>query len=307
MSQESSTTSDNPQPASAPAPHIAERGVVVNGLRLASAMNDAPRAFMTRVPLVVLPSAGFVWRDYEPILAHFATERRAFALDWPGFGASAKPSPSDFAYDVGNLGDIFSGWLDGMGIARAVLLGNGIGAAIAFAYAQQHPKRVLGLALVSPAGFSRPDLTSQLVSRAAASPGLLRRLHPLATSLLLGPTNDAVESVLERHRALRAASDAAASTAALAALWRSLRTSAPDLLATAGEMTAATVVIRGALDPLVTAADARRTAEAIGSHGALEVTLPNAGHLPFLQEPQRFYAALAGLLGTAELRAAELS
>jgi hypothetical protein len=37
------------------------------------------------------------------------------------------------------------------------------------------------------------------------------------------------------------------------------------------------------------------------------VTLPEAGHLPFLQQPQRCYAALDGLLGTAELAAAQMS
>src|SRR5258707_15413830 len=73
--------------------HIAERGVVVQGLRLATAMSDAPRALLRHAPLVVLPAAGHSWSDYRPILERFATERRVFALDWPGFGGSAKPAP----------------------------------------------------------------------------------------------------------------------------------------------------------------------------------------------------------------------
>src|SRR5258708_19241174 len=81
-----------------PQARIAERGIVVQGLRLATAMSDAPRALLRHAPLVVLPAAGHAWSDYRPILERFATERRVFALDWPGFAASAKPPPPHFHY-----------------------------------------------------------------------------------------------------------------------------------------------------------------------------------------------------------------
>ncbi|HKT37943.1 MAG TPA: hypothetical protein VJR48_06190, partial [Ktedonobacterales bacterium] len=84
MSSESST--------SEPSVKLAERGVVVGGVRLASAMNDTPRAILARAPLIVLPAAAFAWQDYTTILEHFAPERRVFTLDWPGFGASEKPA-----------------------------------------------------------------------------------------------------------------------------------------------------------------------------------------------------------------------
>jgi hypothetical protein len=47
-------------------------------------------------------------------------------------------------------------------------------------------------------------------------------------------------------------------------------------------------------------------AEALGGaegKGALEVVLPDAGHLPFLQQPTRFFAAVEGLIATAEINA----
>src|SRR5215471_13265330 len=89
-----------PATAKAETSRLAERAVQVAGLRIATAMNDVPRALMTRVPLVVLPAANHSWQDYRLILERFAPERRVFALDWPGFGASDKPSPSDFAYNM---------------------------------------------------------------------------------------------------------------------------------------------------------------------------------------------------------------
>src|SRR5947209_7334655 len=111
-------------PSSANAARIVERGVMVNGLRLAAAMNDDQRGLLPRVPLIVLPEIGFVWGDYLPLLERFAPERRVFALDWPGFGASAKPSPTEYAYSVASYVEALSGWLDGLGIARGVLVAN---------------------------------------------------------------------------------------------------------------------------------------------------------------------------------------
>lgn len=275
----------------------------VTGVRIATAMSDAPRALLARAPLVVLPSPGFVWRDYMAVMERFASERRVFALDWPGFGASDQPATSDFAYTLDHYHELFGGWLDSVGIARGVLLAGGLAAIVALRFAAAHPARVAGLALVAPHGFSAPGFTTRVTHWAATAPRLLRRTWPLTTSLLIGPATTLSAPVAERHRLLRRARGHAVSIAAHTALWRTLPSLA-ELTATASTVAAPATVIRGALDPLVTAADARRAAEAVGSHGALEITLPGAGHLPFLQQPDRFAAALGGLLNTAELQAA---
>ncbi len=297
-----------PAPQSPPAPtnNIAERGVRVEGVRIATAMSDAPRPLLARAPLVLLPSPGFVWRDYLSVMQRFAGERRVFALDWPGFGGSDHPAPADFAYTLDHYQEIFGAWLDSVGIARGVLLAGGLAAVVALRFTAAHPARVAGLALVSPHGFSAPGITARLTRWAATSPQLLRLTWPLTTSLLIGPATALSAPVAERHRELRRAPTHATAIAAHVALWRSLPPLA-DLSSTAKSVAAPAAVIRGALDPIVTAADARRAAEATGSHGALEITLPGAGHLPFLQQPDRFAAALAGLLNTAEIQAAALS
>src|SRR5262249_25458527 len=122
-----------------------------------------------------------------------------------------------------------------------------------------------------------------------------------------GPTTGATRAVMDRQQERRATDHDNASIAAYAALWRSFDTPAADLSAIAREVTAPAMVVRGALDPIITAADARRAAEALGANTgkrALEVVLPNAGHLPFLQDPERFLKAVEGLLMTAEVNAA---
>lgn len=294
------------QPAeSISAPPIAERAVQVQGMRLATAMNDAPRALLARAPLVVLPAIGPVWSDYRAILERFARERRVFALDWPGFGASDKPAPTTFAYSAASYADVLAGWMDALGIARAVFLGNGIGATAALLYAAAHPTRALGLALAAPLGFASPSLTGELLGKAAGNPTLLRLLEPTTYALALGPTTAATEAALAGYRARRASADATHTREATAALWRSLQSPTGDLPTLARNVATPSIILRGELDPLVTMADSRRAAEALGPRGALEVILPDAGHLPFLQQPTRFFKALDGLL--AEANAAMLS
>jgi pimeloyl-ACP methyl ester carboxylesterase len=191
-----------------------------------------------------------------------------------------------------------------------VLVANGIAAAVALRYAALHPRRVLGLALLAPVGFPTGARSSQLVSRLLGSAPLLRRIEPLATSLALGPdSTPEVKAVSERHRTLRSDPNLRVSLAAISALWRDATAaeSQTNLMETAKALEVPTIVLRGAMDPLVTAPEAHTAAESIGGHGALEVTLPEAGHLPFLQQPQRCYSALDGLLGTAELAAAQTS
>lgn len=279
---------------------IAERTVLVRGVRLATAVNTVPSAHLRRTPLVILPAANHTWRDYLPILERFAPERRVVALDWPGFGGSDQPAPGAFAYSAEGYAGVLGPWLDGLGIGRAVLLGNSVGGAAAVLYALARPERVAGLALVAPVGFTPPGLARAAASRLLGTPWVLGRIEPWLTSLSLGPANPATRAIVAAHRARRGTSAYRASIAAYAALWRSFDTPAADLAARAREVRARAIVIRGALDPIISAADARRAAQALGERGAFEALLPGAGHLPFLQQPGAFVSALRGLLEAIE-------
>jgi pimeloyl-ACP methyl ester carboxylesterase len=279
---------------------MAERALIVHGLRLATAVNTVPREALSRPPLVVLPAAGHAWGDYHSVLDRFAAERRVAALDWPGFGASARPSPAEFAYSAESYADLLGPWLDGLGIARAVLLGNSVGAAAAVCFALTHPERVAGLALVDPGGFTPSGLLRTLACRTLGTPGILARVEPSFTAFYLGPANPATRQIVAQHRAQRRAPEYPAYIAAYAALWRSFDTPAADLAPQAPAIRAPALVVRGALDPVVSAADVRRATSALGEHGALEVVLLRAGHLPFLQQPGPFNSAVRGLLETVE-------
>ena len=279
---------------------IAERAVLVRGVRIATAVNTVPREALGRTPLVVLPAAGHTWADYRPILEHFAAERRVAALDWPGFGASDKPLPATFTYSAEGYAALLGPWMDGLGLGRAVLLGNSVGGAVAVLHALAQPQRVAGLVLVAPGGFTPPGPWRALACRILGTPWVLARVEPAFTSLYLGPANPATRQIVAAHRALRATPTYRATIAAYAALWRSFDTPAADLAARARDVRARAIVVRGALDPVISAADARRATESLGERGAFEVVLPEAGHLPYLQQPAAFLSAVRGLLDTVE-------
>ncbi len=284
-----------------PRAELSERGVVIEGQRIASVMSDGPRALLAHAPLIALPDVGASWQEYRAILARFASSRRVFALDWPGFGGSARPAPADFAYTLEHYTALFGQWLDSLGVARAVLLGHGLAAGVVTRYAAAHPLRALGLALVGPLGFApAPPRAEKLAWRALRSPRLLRLAEPTLTALALGPTTEETQQIEVARRLARQRPDHGATLAATAALWRDADAARARTLESARQTRAPGLVIRGALDPLCAAPEARQVAEALGERGGLEVTLPEAGHLPHLQQPERFYQALEGLILTAE-------
>jgi pimeloyl-ACP methyl ester carboxylesterase len=293
---------------------VKERNVIVGGVRLATAMNDAPRSLYARAPLIVLPEIGFVWQDYLSLLERFAATRRVFALDWPGFGGSERPPvgspPEGYIYSDEQLAETLRVWIDSLGIGRAVFLATGVSALPAMRYAAAHPRRTLGLALIAPIGFLPGAVSSSLVARILSAPRLMQRLEGYVTSLLVGPASSGpARAVLERHKILRkTAPHHAESIRAYTALWKALADSHAEITRLAPTLSIPTMVLRGALDPLVTDGEARRAAEVLagpGGTGALSITLPEAGHLPFLQQSERFDQALSGLLEAAEMVALE--
>src|SRR5487761_2205975 len=301
------TAADGEQTIEQPAITLTERGVVIEGQRIASAMSDGDRELLAHAPLVILPDVVASWRDYRAILEQFAASRRVFALDWPGFGASAHPTPAEFAYTLDHYTSLFGLWLDSLGVARAVLLGHGLAAGVAIRYAVAHPLRTLGLALVGPLGLAPQGAVESLAERTLLrspallqSPGLVRLVEAALTSLALGPTTEQTQAIEAERRAARKQPSHAMELAAPMALRRDAEAARTAPLALARQVSAPGLVIRGALDPLCTAAEARLVAEALGERGGLEVTLPEASHLPHLQQSARFSQALDGLIMTAE-------
>ena len=92
-------------------------------------------------------SSIYTWKDVLPALAR---DHDVVALDLPGFGESDQPADLDGAL----FPALVLGLMDRLGLARAALVGNSLGGAIAVAVAAARPERVTALVLIDSAGFN---------------------------------------------------------------------------------------------------------------------------------------------------------
>src|SRR2546429_7880045 len=155
-------------------PELQLRGGEVDGLRLHYVVEG-------RGPAVIFVHGlgGFAesWRhNVRPLAGRAAV----YSVDLPGFGESAKPPTH---YRLGYFANALRGFMDGLGLAQASLVGHSLGGAVSITYALTHPSRVERLALVRPVVprcGHRPSWSFPL----AALPGLR---EPLSCAGRAGP------------------------------------------------------------------------------------------------------------------------
>ncbi|AGF50831.1 slr1917 [Synechocystis sp. PCC 6803] len=83
------------------------------------------------------------WRKNIPVLGEYC---RCYAIDLLGFGASAKPLPSQaLGYTFSTWGDLVADFCREVIGGPAVLIGNSIGCVVAMQTATDHPELVTGL------------------------------------------------------------------------------------------------------------------------------------------------------------------
>jgi pimeloyl-ACP methyl ester carboxylesterase len=114
-----------------------------------------------RSPVVFIHSFGGNAGHWSAQLAHIRPGRRAVALDLRGHGRSA-PASGDYA--IGSLAGDVAAVVDAFDLGKVVLVGHGMGGAVAIAYAGGRPDRTAGLLLVVPPGRIPPDQAKQIVT-----------------------------------------------------------------------------------------------------------------------------------------------
>ncbi|BAJ62696.1 alpha/beta fold hydrolase [Anaerolinea thermophila] len=101
------------------------------------------------------------WRYWIPTMQAASIAYRAYALDFWGFGDSAKV-PERYGLD-GQV-NLLRGFMDQMGIGRVALIGHGLGATVAVMFALRYPEvvdRVLAVAYPLDETRLHPRLRSQ--------------------------------------------------------------------------------------------------------------------------------------------------
>jgi len=227
------------------------------------------------------------WRDQ---LAACRDEFHAVAWDARGYGLS---EDYEGALDFADFGRDLLRLLDHLGAARAHVCGLSMGGGIALDFHAQYPARVASLVLCDTfAGFATSFSTAERAEfvRSRQAPLLTgkepRDIAPAVAATLVAPS--ASPQVLARVVASMTALHKQSYLKAIEAVSRY------DRSASLAEIKVPTLLLYGAEDRLTPLALGREMAARIP--GARLVTIEAAGHLPNIERPEAFNAAVLGFL-----------
>ncbi|MBN1203183.1 MAG: alpha/beta hydrolase [Anaerolineae bacterium] len=122
------------------------------------------------------------WRYWIPAMRQLSMKYRTYALDLWGFGDSGKDARR---YDFASQVMLLDQFMDKMGIAKAALVGHGLGASVVAHYAVEHPDHVPRLMAVCPPLFRMAPTTRPLTA------------NPLPAGQLPAPGGDSLNAMAE--------------------------------------------------------------------------------------------------------------
>lgn len=233
------------------------------------------------------------WRNWLFNLLPFSANFRVIAVDLPGFGASEMPAEK---ISITGYADTLVELIAKLGLKHVTLIGNSMGGQVATVFTKRTPELIDKLILVDAAGFSPCSK-------------FLRRISPLAPILeFFLKLGTRVPKLIANNRFL-------AAFFTKIVLWQPTQMAAELILIllagvgkpgfvpairtithtpvreVPGEIETPTVVIWGHRDWLIPRKDAYRFTRMI-PHARLEM-MPEVGHIPMFEAPDRFNALIA--------------
>jgi len=253
-------------------------------------------------PLVLLHGAGDNALDWQWVMPTLAATYRVYAPDLPGSPDSARPAAD---YSPAFFERFIAAFLDALNIRRATFVGNSLGGLIALRLALSEPARVIALVLVDSAGLGHeinPAFTSVNVPGLgeAAMPfwrtpiGAYQRAWGRTALLFAHPPGSVPRQWIAEQKRL------ALSPGYLEAHLNVLRA----LVAPLGQrevlvdrlpaLESPTLVVWGARDRVFPESQARVAVSRL-QEGTLAL-IPNCGHMPHVECPDRFVATIGEFL-----------
>ena len=135
-------------------------------------------------PVVFIHGLGADHHQWNDNIPAFAERFRVLALDFPGHGKSDRVSGYD--YGIPKNVEALLRFLDERQIERAVLIGNSMGGQVALYTALHHPERVERLILVDAAGGRSFPRWKQRIARIGTHPAVVGLLDPDVAGTLDG-------------------------------------------------------------------------------------------------------------------------
>ena len=233
-------------------------------------------------PVVLLHGLGGDGSRWGPNIEPLARDFHVFALDQIGFGQSDKPLAN---YHTGMLADFLVGFLKAVGVPKASLVGNSMGAGVALYTAARFPDVVDRIVLADGGGYRSADTPP-----AAPTPEALRR-RQLQNSVTREETREffrilfhdkslVTDRMVDEQLAMRLRSAFTITKIQEAGERGSLTEQQVRAVK------APTLVVWGKYDELANPAGADRLERAIP--GARKVIIDNCGHMPQLERTDEF-------------------
>jgi 3-oxoadipate enol-lactonase len=238
--------------------------------------------------LVLIPGLGASVNAWYAQLKGLSPVLRVTAVDLRGHGLSEKPpgpyNLSLFATDVAAL-------MQHLDLGPAVVVGSSMAALIAVELAATHPQRVAALVLVGgfpvlgAAGRERMEERARIAETEGMGP-----LGDTVASTALGAhTHQTQPALVGLFRQGLLANDPRAYAASCRALVEA------DITPRLGRIQCPALILLGSQEQVAPLPAARALKTGI-PQARLEV-IPNAGHLPFLEQPAAFNAAILEFVG----------
>jgi pimeloyl-ACP methyl ester carboxylesterase len=250
-------------------------------------------------PTVVLLHGGPGSYDHsylKPEFGRLADHGQVVYLDLRGHGRSEWGDPERWSFEL--CADDVRAFCDTIGIARPVVFGHSMGGFVAMLHGARHPGHAGALVLQST--FARFDLTR-------IEEGFRRFGGDAVAALAVRDYGGDPVSDEEWARVFAAFGPNIPGPARLARpiqnpavgetgmrLFREL-----DVVAQLGGVACPTLVCTGELDPITPVAAAREIASALPEGTARLEILPDAGHFPWMDVPDRYWALLSEFVTTA--------
>jgi 3-oxoadipate enol-lactonase len=258
--------------------------MLINGFSMAytDAGQGLPVLFVHGYPLNRL-----MWQPQVDELSKIA---RVIAPDMRGHGDSeAVPGP----YSMEMFADDLNALLDALGITQKIVLcGLSMGGYTAFAFYRKYATRLAGLVLT--ATRAAPDSTEARLARMQAAnvareQGLNAIVEGMLPRILSPKTYQTKPELVAQVRAIMFGTSLEGVLGDLSGLRER-----PDSTPTLAQINIPTLLLPGADDPIVPLVEAQAMYAAIS--GARMQVIPDAGHLPNLENPAAFNQALSKFL-----------
>ena len=239
------------------------------------------------VPLFLIHGFGLNRKIWLPMVTKYLKDQKVILPDLRGHGESDAP---DGPYSMGLLAEDLVNLLEYLEIEKAILCGHSMGGYITLAYADQYPRRMSGMGLITTR--AEADTEAGRAGRYEMVKAVKKQgAEPLSDSL--GPRLTKDKELVQEMRIMLAETPPAGIIGALEGM-----AGRPDRADFLPGINIPALVVAGAEDQIIDLESAKKMADALP--GGAFLSIPDAGHLPMLETPEALGKSLLTLAHRVE-------